>query len=81
MQKYQLLAFETWEKRPGYAVEVVPVIIGCPGGGVEKTGKVVAKLTEGKRDVIRTVRTMQQTILLEGETIMGKVLSGIIQSE
>ena len=60
---------------------VIPVITGCLGGGVEKTGNVVAKLIEGKRNVIRTVRTMQQTIFLEGETIIRKVLQGIIQSK
>ena len=43
MQKYQQLAFETTEKKPRYAVEVVPVIIGCLGGNMEKTDKVVAK--------------------------------------
>ena len=78
MQKYQQLAFDTRGKRPGYAVKVALVIIGCLGGGVEKTGKVVAKLMEGKRNVIRTVRAMQRTILLEGETIVREVLSGII---
>ena len=60
---------------------MIPVTIGCLGGGGVKTGKVEKKLIEGERNVIRTVRTMQQTVLLEGETIIRKALSGIIQSE
>ena len=62
-------------------MEVVPVIVGCLCGGVEKTGNVEAKLIEGERNVIRTVKTIQQTVVLEGETIVRKVLSGIIQLE
>ena len=45
-------------------------------GSVEKTGIVVVKLIEGERTVIRTVRTMEITILLDGETIIRKVLRG-----
>ena len=81
MQKYQQLAFETREKRPGYSVEVVSVIIGCLGGSVKKTGKVMAKLIEDERNEIRTVRTMQQTVLLAVEKIIRKVLRGVGQSE
>ena len=55
--------------------------IGCLGGAVEKTGKVVTKLIEGERRVIKIVRKMQQIVLLEGETIIRKVLSELIQSE
>lgn len=81
LRKYQQLVFETRKKRPGYGVEVIPVIIGCMGGGVEKTSKAVAKVIEGERNVTRIVRTMQQTVLMEGETIIRKVLSGLVQSE
>ena len=41
-------------------MEVIPVIIGCLGGEVEKTGKVVAKLIEGQMNAFRTVKTIQQ---------------------
>ena len=74
LKKYQQHMGETREKRPGYAVEVVPVIIRCLGGDVERMGKVLAKLIKGERNVIRIVRTMQHTVLLEGETITRKVL-------
>ena len=32
--KYQQFAFELKERRPGYRVEVIPIVIGCMGGGV-----------------------------------------------
>ena len=34
--KYQQLAFETRERRKEYKVKVIPIVIGCLGGGVEK---------------------------------------------
>ena len=34
--KYQQLAFEIRERRKEYKVVVVPIIIGCLGGGVDK---------------------------------------------
>ena len=33
IKKYGQLAFETRERRPGYYVEVLPLIIGSLGGG------------------------------------------------
>ena len=44
LQKYQQLAFETREKRRRYRVEVVPVIIGCLGGGGEGATRAVRKI-------------------------------------
>ena len=29
MANYQLLAFETMEKRTGYKVEIIPLVVGC----------------------------------------------------
>ena len=39
--KYQQLAFEMRERRIGHKVIVVPIIIGCLGGGIELTLKEV----------------------------------------
>ena len=36
LQKYQQLAFEIRERRVGFMVEIVPLVIGCLGGGMEK---------------------------------------------
>ena len=36
LTKYQQLAFEMREKRPEYRVEIVPIVIGCLGGGMKQ---------------------------------------------
>ena len=81
LQKYQQLAFETREKRRRYRVEVVPVIIGCLGGGVEDATRAVRKIIGDEDSVIRIITTMQRTVLSEGETIIRKVLGGVVQPE
>ena len=41
---------------------MLPVIIGCVGGGdVEKMSKVMAKLTEGERNVFTIMRSAQHS--------------------
>ena len=78
--KYQQLAFETRERRKGYKVKVVPIVIGCLGGGVEKTLQDVSKIFECKDTVTKIVGLMQKTILMDSETIIRKVLSGLVES-
>ena len=36
LQKYQQLAYKIREKRPGYHVDILPVVIGCMRGGANK---------------------------------------------
>ena len=36
LTKYQQLAFEMREKRPEYRVEIVPIVVGCLGGGMKQ---------------------------------------------
>ena len=36
MTKYRQLAFELRERRPGYNITIVPVVIGALGGGISK---------------------------------------------
>ena len=44
LTRYQQLAFEMTERRLGYTVTIVPVIIGALGGGMEKTMNDLTKL-------------------------------------
>lgn len=81
LQKYQQLVFEIRERRSGYRVEVVPVIIGCLGGGIEKATTAVKKIIGDEESVIGIISTMQRTVLFEGETIIRKVLGGVVQTE
>ena len=78
LEKYQQLAFEIRERRPGFRVEIVPVIIGCLGGGMTDLEKQVGKLIDEEK-VEEICRTMQTTVLLESETLMRKIISGVIQ--
>ena len=80
LQKYQQQAFETREKRR-YRVEVVPVIIGCLGGGVKDATRAVRKIIGDDDSVIRIISIMQWTVLSERETIIRKVLGGVVQAE
>ena len=47
MTKYRQLAFETRERRPGFQVKIVPVIIGALGGGMIS---VKERIEEGIRE-------------------------------
>ena len=78
--KYQQLVFETREKRPDYQITVVPLVIGCMGGGGQKLIAAVKKLID-ESSVLRVVSQMQKTVLMESETTLRKIMSGIIQTD
>ena len=69
------------ERRPGYTVTIVPVIIGALGGGMKKTINELTKLLAKHELVVKTAAEMQKTILMDSETLLRKVLSGIVQSD
>ena len=78
-KKYQQLSFEIRERRPGYHVEVLPLIIGSLGGGVKRLELQIKKVIKD-RNMARTItREIQKTVLMESETIIRKVISNIIQ--
>ena len=79
LNKYQQLTFTTREKRPGYDVKILPMIIGFLGSGMQRLAKQVAKIIKDKKDVEEVCQNMQKTVLMESETIMKKFISGIIQ--
>ena len=79
LNKYQQLTFTTREKRPGYDVKILPMIIGCLGDGMQRLAEQVAKIIKDKNDVEGVCQNMQKTVLVESETIMNKGIRGIIQ--
>ena len=79
LTKYQQLAYEIRERRPGFRVEVLPLVIGCMGSGADKLEKQISKLVEDGKSVRQITREMVKTVLWEGESMIRKVLSGIIQ--
>ena len=79
LQNYGQLAYEFFEKRPGYNVSIVPLVIGCLGAGVSSFTKYARKIIQEDKLLERTTQDMVQTVVFHSETIMRKVLSGLIQ--
>ena len=76
-QKYQQLAFEVRERRPGYRVEVIPVVIGCMGGGAGIMKEQVEKILMTS-DTEKVCREMLRTTVMESESILRKVVTNIV---
>ena len=81
LTKYRQLAFEEREKRPGYEIVVVPLIIGALGGGMRQITKDMAKVFENGELLKQIVGEIQKTVFMDSETILRKVLSGLVQQE
>ena len=79
LQKYQQLAFELRKRREQYRVTVVPLVIGCLGGGIKQLTEDIKVLFKPE-DVNSILSEMQKVVLWESETILRKVTSGLIQS-
>ena len=73
LTKYQQLAFEMRERRPGYVVTVIPIVVRALGGGMKKMISELSKLIMKREIVMRTVSEMQKTILMDSE--IRKVMS------
>ena len=78
---YSQLAFEIRERRPGFKVKVVPLVINVFGNGLKEMLKNLENMFEKDDLCERIGAEMQQTILIGSETIIRKVLSGLVQSD
>ena len=58
---------------------VVPLIIGALGGGMRQIAKDLGMIFENNDVKQKTICEMQKTILMDSETMVRKVLSGLIQ--
>ena len=66
------------ERRPGYEITVIPLIIGALGGGM-KSAMVELSNVLNKNELAKQVAgEMQKMILMDSEST---VLSGLIQGE
>ena len=77
---YSQLAFETREKRNCYKVKILPIIIGSLGKVNEKSLTEMKKLIDGERTFNTMVAEMEKTVLMQSETIVRKVLSGLMNT-
>ena len=80
LTKYRQLAFETRERRLGYEIYVVPVVVGALGGGIKEL-KVYLKIFDNKELLDVVVAMMQKTVLMDSESIVRRVMFGLIQGE
>ena len=79
--KYNRLCFELRKRREGYTVEVVPTIIGCLGGGMKELKESIRQIFEYENNDEEPEwisREMQKTVLWESESLIRKVLSGLL---
>ena len=79
LRKYQQLAFKFRERREQYRVTVVPLVIGCLGGGIKQQTKGI-KVFFKPEDVNSILSEMQKVVLWESETILRKATPGLMQS-
>ena len=81
LTKYTQLAYELRERRPGYKITVIPLMIGALGGGM-KSAMVELSNALNKNELAKQVaEEIQKTILMDSESTIRKVLSGLIQGE
>ena len=78
MTKYRQVAFETRERRPGYKVYVVPVVVGAFGGGIKALRFDLKKIFENNELLDEIIAMMQRTVLMDSESIIRRVISGLI---
>ena len=79
--KCSRLCFELRERREDYTVKVVPSIIGCLGGGMRELKESIREIFEyenNDKELERISREMQKTVLWESESLIRKVLSGLL---
>ena len=78
---YRQLAFEIRGGRPGFEVKVVLLVINAFGGGIKEILKELQNMFEKDDLCERIMAEMQKTNLMDSETIIQKVLSGLAQSD
>ena len=69
------------ERRVEYKKYVIPVVIGVLGGGIKITIYEVKKIFKQDDLSKKIVGEMQRTILMDGEIIIHKILSGLVQTD
>ena len=81
LNKDQQLAFETRGKRPGLYVEMIPMVIGCLGGGINKLQQQIDKLIWHEKETKWVARNIQKIVLMESEILLRKVVSNVVQED
>ena len=74
-------AFKTRERRPGYVIYVVLVVVGALSGGVKALNVDLLKVLDNNELLDEVVAVMQKTVLLDSKSIVQRAMSGLIQGE
>ena len=75
------MAFETRERRPGYVIKMVPVIISALGGGMKMLKTKLKAAFNYQELVDKIAGEMQRTVLMDSESIIRRVISGLTQGD
>ena len=79
IRKYQQLCFELRERREDFTVKVVPSVISCLGSGLKRLKEDIKELFTDDKELECTCGEMQKSVIWESETIMRKILLGLIR--
>ena len=73
--------FELRERRAEYKIYVIPFVIGALGGGIKEAIHEANKIFKQDDLSGKIVGEMQRTILMDDETVIQKILSGLVQTD
>ena len=69
------------ERRTEYKIYVISVVIGELGGGIKEAILEVKKIFKKDDLSENIVGEMERTVLMDSETIIRKILPGLVQTE
>ena len=69
------------ERRTEYKIYVISVVIGDLGGGIKEAILEVKKIFKKDDLSEKIVGEMKRTVLMDSETIIRKILPGLVQTE
>ena len=69
IRKYQQLSYKLLERRSGFTMKVVTIVIGCPGDGIKQLKEDIRDLSREK-ERLKIVGKLQENVMLESEFIV-----------
>ena len=81
LTKYRQLVFKAREQRPGYKIHVVFAIVRALDSGIKAPKVDLKKIFNNNKLLDEVVTMMQETVLMDSEIIIRRVLSVLIQED